>query len=301
MISSIKETKQDKVFLAFVYLILTIALVLVAYPLIYILSASISNPTIVAAGEMWLLPKDITFEGYRRVFQDSSIWNGYLNTIIYTVVGTLVNLIVTLPAAYALSRRDFIGRNLFMILFIVTMFFGGGLVPTYLVVRNLGLIDSMWALILPGATSVWNLIVCRTFFQSSIPRELQEAAEIDGCSNFRLYFRIVLPLSTALIAVMALFFGVGHWNNYFSAMIYLNQQEKYPLQLVLRQILVLQQMSAQGGTVDASMASSLNNKAEVAALVKYAVIIVATLPIIAVYPFLQRYFVQGVMIGSVKG
>ncbi|QDH22993.1 carbohydrate ABC transporter permease [Saccharibacillus brassicae] len=301
MISSIKETKQDKIFLAFVYLLLTVALIVVAYPLIYILSASISNPTIVAAGEMWLLPKDITFEGYRRVFQDPSIWNGYLNTIIYTVVGTLVNLLVTLPAAYALSRRDFVGRNLFMILFIVTMFFGGGLVPTYLVVRNLGLVDSMWALILPGATSVWNLIVCRTFFQSSIPRELQEAAEIDGCSNFRLYFRIVLPLSTALIAVMALFFGVGHWNNYFSAMIYLNQQEKYPLQLVLRQILVLQQMSAQAGTIDATMATSLNNKAEVAALVKYAVIIVATLPIIAVYPFLQRYFVQGVMIGSVKG
>lgn len=301
MVSSIKETKQDKIFLAFVYLILTVALVIVAYPLIYILSASISNPTLVAAGEMWLLPKDITFEGYRRVFQDSSIWNGYLNTIIYTVVGTLVNLIVTLPAAYALSRRDFVGRNLFMILFLVTMFFGGGLVPTYLVVRSLGLVDTMWALILPGATSVWNLIVCRTFFQSSIPRELQEAAEMDGCSNFRLYFRIILPLSTALIAVMALFFGVGHWNNYFSAMIYLNHQEKYPLQLVLRQILVLQQMSAESGTIGASMATSLNNKAEVAALVKYAVIIVATLPIIAVYPFLQRYFVQGVMIGSVKG
>lgn len=301
MVSSIKETKQDKIFLAFVYLILTVALVIVAYPLIYILSASISNPTLVAAGEMWLLPKDVTFEGYRRVFQDSSIWNGYLNTIIYTVVGTLVNLIVTLPAAYALSRRDFVGRNLFMILFLVTMFFGGGLVPTYLVVRSLGLVDTMWALILPGATSVWNLIVCRTFFQSSIPRELQEAAEIDGCSNFRLYFRIILPLSTALIAVMALFFGVGHWNNYFSAMIYLNHQEKYPLQLVLRQILVLQQMSAESGTIGASMATSLNSKAEVAALVKYAVIIVATLPIIAVYPFLQRYFVQGVMIGSVKG
>ncbi|OWA37811.1 sugar ABC transporter permease [Saccharibacillus sp. O16] len=301
MVSSIKETKQDKLFLVFVYLILTVALVIVAYPLIYILSASISNPTLVAAGEMWLLPKDITFEGYRRVFQDSSIWNGYLNTIIYTVVGTLVNLIVTLPAAYALSRRDFVGRNLFMVLFLVTMFFGGGLVPTYLVVRSLGLVDTMWALILPGATSVWNLIVCRTFFQSSIPKELQEAAEIDGCSNFRLYFRIVLPLSTALIAVMALFFGVGHWNNYFSAMIYLNHQEKYPLQLVLRQILVLQQMSAESGTVGASMATSLNSKAEVAALVKYAVIIVATLPIIAVYPFLQRYFVQGVMIGSVKG
>jgi putative aldouronate transport system permease protein len=183
----------------------------------------------------------------------------------------------------------------------VTMFFSGGLVPTYLLIKDLGMVNTMWALILPGATSVWNLIVCRTFFQSNIPKELQEAAEIDGCSNFRLFFQIVLPLSTSIIAVMALFFGVGHWNSYFSAMIYLNDDAKYPLQLVLRQILVLQEMSAQTGSIDAATATALNNRAEVAALVKYAVIIVATLPVIVVYPFLQRYFVQGVMIGSVKG
>lgn len=301
MVSAIKETRGDKIFLAFVYFVLILALAIVAYPLIYILSASISNPNAVASGEMWLFPKEITFEGYNRVFDDPDIWNGYLNTIIYTVVGTAVNLAVTLPAAYAMSRRDMVGRNLFMSLFMVTMFFSGGMVPTYLVVKDLGLVNSMWALILPAATSVWNLIVCRTFFQSSLPKELQEAAEIDGCSDFQLFFRIVLPLSTALVAVMALFFGVGHWNNYFSAMIYLNDQTKYPLQLVLRQILVLQQMSAQSGAINADMASSLNNKAEVAALVKYAVIIVSTLPVIALYPFLQRYFVQGVMIGSVKG
>ncbi|MFS0726511.1 carbohydrate ABC transporter permease [Paenibacillus sp. 1P07SE] len=301
MVSAIKETKGDKAFLVLVYIILTAALVVVAYPLIYIVSASISNPNVVASGEMWLLPKQITFEGYKRVFEDAAIWNGYLNTIIYTAVGTAVNLAVTLPAAYAMSRRDMVGRNLFMALFMVTMFFSGGLVPTYLIVKNLGLVNTMWALILPAATSVWNLIVCRTFFQSTMPKELQEAAEIDGCSDFRLFFQIVLPLSTALIAVMALFFGVGHWNNYFSAMIYLNDQSKYPLQLVLRQILVLQQMSAQSGAVNADQATSLNNKAEVAALVKYAVIIVATLPVIVLYPFLQRYFVQGVMIGSVKG
>lgn len=301
MISAIKETKGDKAFLAVMYVILTVALVVVAYPLIYIISASISNPNVVASGEMWLLPKEITFEGYKRVFEDAAIWNGYLNTIIYTAVGTAVNLAVTLPAAYAMSRRDMAGRNLFMGLFMVTMFFSGGLVPTYLIVKNLGLVNTMWALILPAATSVWNLIVCRTFFQSTMPKELQEAAEIDGCSDFRLFFQIVLPLSTALIAVMALFFGVGHWNNYFSALIYLNDQSKYPLQLVLRQILVLQQMSAQSGAINADTATSLNNKAEVAALVKYAVIIVSTLPIIMLYPFLQRYFVQGVMIGSVKG
>ncbi|WP_020620904.1 carbohydrate ABC transporter permease [Paenibacillus daejeonensis] len=301
MSTVIKESRGDKLFLVIVYLILAAALVVVAYPLVYIISASISNPNVVASGEMWLLPKELTFEGYKRVFEDSAIWNGYLNTIIYTTVGTAVNLAVTLPAAYAMSRRDMVGRNLFMGLFMVTMFFSGGLVPTYLIVKNLGLVNTMWALILPAATSVWNLIVCRTFFQSTMSKDLQEAAEIDGCSDFRLFFQIVLPLSTALIAVMALFFGVGHWNNYFSALIYLNDQSKYPLQLVLRQILVLQQMSAQSGVINADTATSLNNKAEVAALVKYAVIIVSTLPVIVLYPFLQRYFVQGVMIGSVKG
>ncbi|GGA32505.1 carbohydrate ABC transporter permease [Paenibacillus physcomitrellae] len=301
MISTIKETKRDRFFLTCNYIFLFMAFVIVAYPVLYIISASISNPKLVASGEMWLWPKDITFEGYQRVFRDTQIWVGYGNTILYTVVGTLVNLIVTIPAAYALARKDFVGRNFFMAVFMVTMFFGGGLVPTYLLIKNLGLVNSMWALILPGATSIWNLIVCRTFFQSAIPKEMQEAAEIDGCSNFRLFFRIVLPLSSSIIAVMALFFGVGHWNNYFSAMIYLNDHGKYPLQLVLRQILVLQEMSAESGALNSSTASALNNKAEVAALVKYAVIIVSTLPVIIIYPFLQRYFVQGVMIGSVKG
>jgi putative aldouronate transport system permease protein len=302
MIKAIKETKQDRFFLACNYLFLCLALVIVAYPVLYIVSASISTPKFVSSGEMWLWPKGITFEGYERVFRDTKIWTGYANTILYTLVGTAVNLIVTIPAAYTLSRKDLVGRNFFMGVFMVTMFFGGGLVPTYLLVKSLGLVDSMWALILPGAASVWNLIVCRTYFQSSIPRELQEAAEIDGCSNFGLFFKIVLPLSSSIIAVMALFFGVGHWNNYFSAMIYLNDASKYPLQLVLRQILVLQEVSAQvAGPVNAQAASALNNRAEVAALVKYTVIIVSTLPVIIVYPFLQRYFVQGVMIGSVKG
>lgn len=301
MVSAIKETRRDRIFLACNYLFLFLALVIVAYPIIYILSASVSTPKYVSSGEMWLWPMGLTFEGYERVFRDPKIWTGYGNTILYTFAGTLVNLAVTIPAAYALSRKDFVGRNLFMGIFMVTMFFSGGLVPTYLLIKDLGMVNTMWALILPGATSVWNLIVCRTFFQSNIPKELQEAAEIDGCSNFRLFFQIVLPLSTSIIAVMALFFGVGHWNSYFSAMIYLNDDAKYPLQLVLRQILVLQEMSAQTGSIDAATATALNNRAEVAALVKYAVIIVATLPVIVVYPFLQRYFVQGVMIGSVKG
>ncbi|MFD0617108.1 carbohydrate ABC transporter permease [Paenibacillus sp. GCM10027629] len=302
MVSGVKETRRDKVFLICNYIYVFLAFLIVFYPVVYMLSASISDPKYVGSGEMWLLPKGITFEGYKRVFENSAIWTGYGNTILYTAIGTLVNLAVTLPAAYALSRKDFVGRNFFMGMFMVTMFFGGGLVPSYLLIKELGMINSMWALIIPSAASIWNIIVSRTFFQSSIPKELQEAAQIDGCTNMRMFVKIILPLSTPIIAVMALFYGVGHWNSYFSAMIYLNDAAKYPLQLVLRQILVLQEMAAQGGgAMDMATASALNNKAEVAALMKYSVIIVATLPIIAVYPFLQRYFVQGVMIGSVKG
>ncbi|MCY9758172.1 carbohydrate ABC transporter permease [Paenibacillus alvei] len=301
--AAVKETRADKIFIVCNYIYLTIALILVLYPVLYILSASISDPKYVASGEMWLFPKGITFEGYARVFENSKIWNGYANTILYTVVGTCVNLFVTLPAAYALSRSDFIGRGFFMGMFLFTMFFGGGLVPGYLLIKELGLINSMWALILPGAASVWNIIVARTFFQSTIPKELQVAASIDGCTNLRLFLRIILPLSAPIIAVMALFYGVGHWNSYFGALIYLNDEVKYPLQMILRQILVLQEMSAEttGAAVSSSVAAALNNKAEIAALVKYSVIIVSTLPVIVVYPFLQRYFVQGVMIGSVKG
>ncbi|GLX67068.1 carbohydrate ABC transporter permease [Paenibacillus glycanilyticus] len=302
MFYGIKETRRDKIFLACNYLYVLIAFLIVFYPLVYMISASISDPKAVASGEMWLWPKGITFEGYKRVFENTNIWIGYENTILYTVVGTLINLLVTLPAAYALSRRDFVGRNFFMAMFMVTMFFSGGLIPTYLLVKELGMMDSMWAIVLPSAASIWNIIVSRTFFQSSIPKELQEAAQIDGCSNMRLFLRIILPLSLPIIAVMALFYGVGNWNSYFSALIYLNDAGKYPLQLVLRQILVLQEMGAQGGgAIDVSSAAAMNSKAEIAALVKYAVIIVATIPVIVIYPFLQRYFVQGVMIGSVKG
>ncbi|QHW32341.1 carbohydrate ABC transporter permease [Paenibacillus rhizovicinus] len=302
MLAGVKESGRDKVFLICNYIYVFLAFIVVFYPLVYMLSASISDPKMVGSGEMWLWPRGITFDGYKRVFENANIWIGYKNTIIYTVLGTAINLAVTLPAAYALSRKDFVGRNLFMGLFMVTMFFGGGLVPTYLLVKKLHLINTMWAIFLPSAASIWNIIVARTFFQSTLPKELQEAAQIDGCTNLRLFMKIILPLSMPIIAVMALFYGVGNWNNYFSAMIYLNDAAKYPLQLVLRQILVLQDMAAQGGgAIDSSTASAMNNKAEIAALVKYAVIIVATVPVIAIYPFLQRYFVQGVMIGSVKG
>lgn len=303
MVTAMKESKGDKLFLISTYIYLCLALAVVLYPLIYILSASISSPQDVNSGAMWLFPKNMTLDGYKLIFENPKIWSGYLNTIIYTVLGTLLNLAVTLPASYALSRTDFVGRQLFMGIILFTMFFSGGLVPTYLLVKNLGLINSMGALILPVAASVWNIVVARTFFQTTIPKELQEAAHIDGCTNMKLFIRIVLPLSAPIIAVMALFYGVGHWNSYFPSLIYLNDEAKYPLQMVLRQILVLQEMSAEttGAAINGEVAMAMNSKAETASLIKYGVIVVSTLPIVAVYPFLQRYFVQGVMIGSVKG
>ncbi|ASA24212.1 carbohydrate ABC transporter permease [Paenibacillus donghaensis] len=303
MVTTLKESRGDKWFLVSTYIYLCLALIVVVYPLIYILSASISSPQDVNSGAMWLFPKNLTLDGYKLVFENPKIWNGYMNTIIYTALGTLLNLAVTLPASYALSRSDFVGRQLFMGFILFTMFFSGGLVPSYLLIKNLGLINSMGALILPVAASVWNIVVARTFFQSTIPKELQEAAHIDGCTNLRLFIRIILPLSAPIVAVMALFYGVGHWNSYFPSLIYLNDESKYPLQMVLRQILVLQEMSAEttGAAINGEVAMAMNSKAETASLIKYGVIVVSTLPIIAVYPFLQRYFVQGVMIGSVKG
>lgn len=249
---------------------------------------------------MWLFPKGINFEGYKMVFKNSQIWNGYKNTIIYTTLGTTINLLVTLPAAYALSRKDFVGRNIIMGILVVTMFISGGLIPSYLLIRNLGMINTIWALIIPNAASVYNVIVTRTFFQTSIPEELTDSARIDGASNLSIFTRIVLPLSLPIIAVMALFYGVGHWNSYFSAMIYLKDQDLYPLQLVLRQILVLQELSGEMTMTQATV-ELLEHQATVADTVKYAVIIVATLPLIVIYPFMQRFFVKGVMIGSIKG
>ncbi|WP_163582805.1 carbohydrate ABC transporter permease [Gracilibacillus saliphilus] len=299
--STLYETKTDKLFKFIVYCFLTFALVIVLYPLIYIISASISNPTAVNTGEMWLFPKDITFEGYRLIFGNDSIWRGYGMTIIYTALGTFINLVVTIPAAYALSRKDFYGRGFFTAIFVLTMFFTGGLIPTYLVVRDLGLIDTIWAMVLPNAAAVWNIVIARVFFQSTIPKGLEEAAIIDGASNFKLFFKIILPLSAPIIAVMALFYGVGHWNGYFNALIYISDRDLFPLQLVLREILVLQDMSSNNANVTGEAAQLINSQQQLAAIIKYGVMIVSSLPVIIVYPFLQKYFVKGVMIGSLKG
>ncbi|WP_223589382.1 carbohydrate ABC transporter permease [Neobacillus bataviensis] len=292
-----RRSKEDKVFDIINFFLVAIILLLVVYPLYFIVIASFSDPNMIYEGKVWLLPKELTLEGYERIFRDSKIWLGYKNSIIYTVVGTIVNVSFTLMAAYALSRKDLYGRNVIMFLFLMTMFFSGGLIPTYLVVKNLGLLNTMWALILPKAVAVWNVIVAKTFFESSIPGELLEAAKIDGCSDAKFFWKIVLPLSKPIVAVMVLFYAVGHWNSYFDALIYLNNENLYPLQLILRNILIQNQASS----MMISDLDSLAAKQRVSELIKYGVIIVASIPLLIVYPFVQKYFVKGVMIGGIKG
>jgi len=299
----IKESRGDKIFLFFVYLYLLGALIITLYPLIYILSASISDPHYVATGEMVLFPMGINFEGYEMIFANESIWIGYRNTIFYTILGTLVNLVVTIPAAYALSRPEFYGKKVFTSFLIITMFIGGGMIPTFILVNNtLRLGGTIWALILPGATSVFNIIISRTFFQSTIPREMEEAAIVDGCNDFTMFIKIILPLSMPIIAVMALFFGVGHWNSWFSALLYIPMnREMWPLQMFLRELLVQQNMFSMPDFMDGDAALLAHRRAQIAQILRYGVMIVSTLPIIMIYPFLQKYFVKGVMIGSLKG
>ncbi|MDF2714053.1 MAG: sugar transporter permease [Paenibacillus sp.] len=292
-----KETLGDRTIGVIIYVMLSAVMIIVLYPLIFVASASVSDAITVIKGEVWLLPKNLSFTGYKLIFENKEILTGYANTILYTVVGTALNLIMTIMAAYPLSRKDFAGRNVIMAMIVFTMFFSGGLIPTYLLVRDLGMINTMWALIIPGVVSVWNVIIMRTFFQTSIPVEVQESAAIDGCSNIQTLWRIVLPLSMPIIAVMILFYSVGHWNAYFNALIYLNDRVKYPLQLFLREILIKSQTDQMTSSMDLSIQKHLME----AEAIKYAVVIVANLPVLMLYPFLQKYFVKGIMVGAIKG
>lgn len=295
---TIRESIPDRIFNAVNLFILTMVLIIVIYPLYYVVIASFSDPVMVNTGQVYFWPKGFNLSGYIRVFANDGIWRGYRNTIFYTGLGTIINLIVTIPAAYALSRRDLQGRNFIIALFTITMFFNGGLIPTYLVVKGLHLTNTFWALMLPGAVGTYNLIVSRTYMQNNIPLELQEAAIIDGCSNTRLFIRIVVPLSAPIIAVMALFYGVGHWNQYFSALLYISDENLKPLQLVLREILIQSQHMA---SASASDIESMAEQAKLAESIKYCVIIVSSLPVLVVYPFLQKYFTKGIMLGAIKG
>ena len=274
-------------------------MIVIIYPVYFVLVASFSDPIYVNSGEMLFWPKGFTLLGYQRVFKDIRIWIGYRNTIMYTVLGTILGVAATMLAAYSLSRKDLPGRKIIMFLFIFTMYFSGGMIPYYLVVKGLGLVNSRTLMILSGAVSVYNIIIARSFLEANIPEELKDAASIDGCGNARFFAQIVIPLSKAVIAVIALYLAVSYWNSYFNAMIFLTDTDKYPLQLYLRQILLTVSESA-------SMDSSLDPQAliqlqQMGQVIKYGVIVVATVPIICVYPFIQKYFVKGVMIGSVKG
>ncbi|MCF2650262.1 MULTISPECIES: carbohydrate ABC transporter permease [Bacillaceae] len=291
-----RESVKDKVFVVLNYTLLGIIACLMIYPLIYVLSASFSNPARTILGDVWLFPKEMTVDLYVKVFQNEKILIGYRNTIIYTVFGTFINLLFSVMIAYPLSRKDFYGRNVITVFIMITMFFSGGMIPTYLLVKDLGMLDTIWAIVLPGAVSVYNVIIMRTFFQS-IPNELQEAASIDGCGNIAFLMKIVMPLSMPIIAVMTLFYGVGHWNAYFDSLIYLNDESKFPLQLFLRQMLIQEDMSGMSSASDSAISEHLM---QIEGL-KYAVVIVASLPMLVLYPFLQKYFVKGVMIGSLKG
>ncbi|MEK0317474.1 carbohydrate ABC transporter permease [Cohnella sp. 56] len=264
------------------------------YPLYYIFVVSVSGGSAVMRGDVSFYPIDFNLNTYSLVFQDPSIWRAYLNTIVYTVVGTLINLFCTALCAYPLSKRDFYGRGFFTLMIVVTMFFSGGLIPSYLLVQKLGMMNTMWAIVIPGAISVWNMIVMRTFFQG-IPNELYESAGMDGASELTSLIRITLPLSKPIMATMAMFYAVGHWNSFFSAMIYLNEKAKFPLQIILRNMVVMGEMSNQSQEISGAYA------AVTATNIKYAVIIIAVLPILLVYPFIQKYFVKGVMVGSLKG
>jgi len=288
---------SDKTFDILNKIFITILIIIIVYPLIFVVSASISDQLAVASGRMWLWPVDITFEGYKRIFSNSSIWMGYRNTILYTIVGTLIHLFVLLPCAYALSRGEIMGRTFILWFILFTMLFNGGLIPTYLVIRSLGMLDTMWAIVIPNVVGAWSIFVARSFFQQNIPDQMIEAAKIDGASEFYTFIRIVLPLSLPIIAVMALFHAVGLWNQYFNALIYLSDRSKFPLQLILREILVVNQLDLGAGSDDPE---SIVQQVRTAGLIKYAVIIVSSLPLLIAYPFLQRFFVQGILIGSIK-
>lgn len=295
--SLMRQSRSDKVFDVVNTLLLLLVLIVVLFPLIFILSASVSDPIEVSSGNVWLWPKGFTLEGYERIFRDDSILRSYVNTITYTTVGTIINVILTVLAAYPLSRKDFYGRKLFTIILTITMFFSGGMIPLYLVVDQLHLIDTIGAMVLPTAVNVFNVIITRTYFSTTIPFELCEASQVDGCSSIRYLFVILLPLSAPIIAVITLYYAVVHWNNYFDALIYLRDDLKYPLQLVLRNILIESQVSVD--MVDD--AASIVEQQRVAQIIKYGVIVVGSLPMLCLYPFLQKYFVQGVMVGAVKG
>lgn len=292
----VKETFGDKVFLGIVYLFLAFLLVIILFPLIYIVSSSFSSPLAVSSGQVTLTPVDFSLRGYEVALSNPQIITGYGNSLFYTFFGTIISVALTVAIAYPLSKRTFYGRNVVMAFLVFTMLFNGGLIPTYLVVKALGMLDTRWALLIPAAIGVWQVIIARTFFQSSIPDELAEAAELDGCGDLRFLWSVVLPLSKPILAVLALMYAIYQWNSYFDALIYLKNPDLYPLQLILRSILILNTTTS--GSMDAK---TMLDRQQMADLLKYSLIVISSLPVLVIYPFVQRYFTKGILIGAVKG
>lgn len=290
-------TIGDRVFTVANYLFLFAILVIVAYPILYVTSASFSSPYAVSSGKMWIFPVDFNLRGYTAVFKNRQILRSFLNSVMITAAGTGLNIVLTIMAAYPLSRKTFYGRGVFTGIMAFTMFFSGGMVPTFLLIRDLHLYDSMWALILPGAVGVSNVIIARTYFQTSIPEELYEAGQLDGCSEAGFLLRIVLPLSVPIIAVLVMYYAVGHWNSYFNALIYIKDQDKQILQVVLKNILIESQMMEQM-MVDVA---EYEERQGLSDLLKYSTIVIGSLPMLILYPFVQKHFVKGVMVGAIKG
>ena len=292
-----KAPLGDKIFIILIYILLAAIMLVVFLPLVYIVSASFSDPQAVISNEVWFLPVRPTLRGYQAVFKNRNILTGFANSFYYMIVGTLVNIVMTVMCAYPLSRKEFTARNKVAMIFVFTMYFSGGLIPTYMLVNSLGLVNTRWSMIIPSAMSTYNMIICRTYFVNSIPDELYEAGQLDGCTPFKYLLRVVVPLSKPILAVLVLYHGVTKWNSYFDAMIYLKSQTMVPLQIVLRDILILNQ-------VDYTMisdASAIAAQRGLTDLLKYSTIVVASLPVLCIYPFVQKYFVKGVMIGAVKG
>lgn len=292
----VRKSKSDKIFDIILYSIAALLILVTLYPMYFIVIASISNPTDVSAGNITFLPKGITFKGYGKLFEYSQLWLGYKNTIIYAAIGTAISLVVNIPAAYALSRKDLVGHKLFTAFFLIPMFFTGGLIPTYMTIQGFGLLDTLWVMVLPFSVVTYYIIVARTFFTTGLPDGLWEAAQIDGCGNIRFFMQMVLPLSKAVIAVIALWTAVGQWNSYFNALIYLRSPSMQPLQIILRNILINNQTISAMSTGSAAVEAK-----QFADLIKYAVIVVSSAPIMCMYPFVQKYFNQGVMVGALKG
>lgn len=293
----VKSSSADKRYDILNNSLLILAFIVIFYPLLYVVICSFSSVQAIYEARVWVWPVGFNVEAYKQVFGYPPIMTGYKNTIIYTVVGTFVNVVVTIAAGYPLSRKDLKGRNLIMFLFTFTMIFNGGLIPTYLVVRNLGMLNTRWAMIIPTAMGVYNVIISRTFFQSNIPDDLLDAAKIDGASDIQFIWHVVLPLSGAIIAVISLFYAVEHWNAFFNAFIYLSSQRLYPLQIFLRDLLIMNEMNSDM-IVDPKVMQAMTERRE---LLKYALIVVSSAPILCLYPFIQKYFVKGVMIGAIKG